>query len=95
MLADHDAYYAQNTQFAAKGNRILRGWIQENRSEAEYSVAGWAGGMALPRVLSLNSEGGLEMQIQKDGGRVAHASESSRVFKKSRREVRSGVLLLL
>ena len=62
-LLDHGAYYAQKTQLDAKGNRILWGWIPETRPEAEFSAAGWAGCMALPRVLSLNSEGVLEMQV--------------------------------
>ena len=59
---DHGAYYAQKTQLDAKGNRILWGWIPETRTEAEFSAAGWAGCMALPRILSINSDGGLEMQ---------------------------------
>jgi len=62
-ILDHGAYYAQKTQLDAKGNRILWGWIPETRPEAEFSAAGWAGCMALPRVLSLNSDGGLEMQV--------------------------------
>jgi len=49
---------AQKTQLAdAQGQRILWGWIPETRPEAEFSAAGWAGCMALPRVLSLGSSG--------------------------------------
>ena len=62
-LLDHGAYYAQKTQLDAKGNRILWGWIPETRPEAQFSAAGWAGCMALPRVLSLDSDGRLAMQI--------------------------------
>jgi beta-fructofuranosidase len=62
-VLDHGAYYAQKTQLDAKGNRILWGWIPETRPEVEFSAAGWAGCMALPRVLSINSEGNLEMQV--------------------------------
>ena len=58
---DHGAYYAQKTQLDAHGNRILWGWIPETRPEAEFSAAGWAGCMALPRVLSLSPGGDLEM----------------------------------
>ncbi len=60
---DHGAYYAQKTQLDANGNRILWGWIPETRPEAEFSTAGWAGCMALPRVLSLGADGGLEMRF--------------------------------
>jgi beta-fructofuranosidase len=62
-VLDDGAYYAQKTQLDAKGHRILWGWIPERRPEAEFSAAGWAGCMALPRVLSLNAQGDLEMRI--------------------------------
>ncbi len=60
-ILDHGSYYAPKTQLDAKGNRILWGWIQEARPEAEYSAAGWAGLMSLPRRLSLEN-GELVMQ---------------------------------
>jgi beta-fructofuranosidase len=60
---DLGAYYAQKTQLDAHGNRILWGWIPETRPQAEFSAAGWAGCMALPRVLSLDSHGFLEMSV--------------------------------
>jgi beta-fructofuranosidase len=61
-VLDHGAYYAQKTQLDAQGNRILWGWIPEQRAQAEFSAAGWAGCMALPRVLSLSSGNDLEMR---------------------------------
>src|SRR6266566_2265131 len=45
----------------AQGQRILWGWIPETRPQAEFSAAGWAGCMALPRVLSLGSSGDVLM----------------------------------
>lgn len=62
-VLDHGAYYAQKTQLDAKGNRILWGWIPEIRPEAEFVSAGWAGCMALPRILSLGADGSLEMRF--------------------------------
>ncbi len=62
-ILDHGAYYAQKTQLDAQGNRILWGWITEKRSDDELRAAGWAGCMALPRVLSLSADGELEMQV--------------------------------
>jgi beta-fructofuranosidase len=62
-ILDHGAYYAQKTQIDAHGNRILWGWIPEIRPQAEFSAAGWAGCMALPRILSLAADGTLEMQV--------------------------------
>ena len=60
-ILDYGAYYAPKTQLDAQGNRILWGWIPETRPEAEFSAAGWAGCMALPRVLSLGSRGDVLM----------------------------------
>jgi beta-fructofuranosidase len=59
-LLDHGAYYAPKTQLDAAGNRILWGWIQETRPQSEYSAAGWAGMMSLPRRLSI-ANGALAM----------------------------------
>jgi len=62
-ILDHGAYYAQKTQLDSHGNRILWGWIPEKRPEAEFSAAGWAGCMALPRLLSIGAENDLEMRV--------------------------------
>ncbi len=62
-IVDHGDYYAAKTMLDERGNRILWGWIPETRPESEYRTAGWAGAMALPRVLSLNSRNELQMQF--------------------------------
>ncbi|HEX3661950.1 MAG TPA: glycoside hydrolase family 32 protein [Acidobacteriaceae bacterium] len=62
-LLDPGAYYAPKTQLDAQGNRILWGWIQERRPEADYSAAGWAGMMSLPRVLTLDAHNDLQMEV--------------------------------
>jgi len=43
----------------------LWGWIPEKRPPADFSAAGWAGSMALPRKLSLDHEGNLQMEVAK------------------------------
>jgi beta-fructofuranosidase len=62
-LLDSGSFYAPKTQTAANGDRILWGWIPETRSESEFSIAGWAGCMSLPRVLTLDSNGILQMRV--------------------------------
>lgn len=57
------AYYAPKSMIDKEGNRILWGWIPETRPEAEYSRAGWAGLMSLPRVLTVIADGQLEMRV--------------------------------
>lgn len=61
-VLDHGAYYAPKSFLAPDGRRILWGWIRETRPEAEFSAAGWAGAMSLPRVLGVDSDGQLTMK---------------------------------
>jgi len=62
-FVDYGSFYAAKTQLDADGNRILWGWIQESRPEAEYRAAGWASMMSLPRRLSLSADGELQMSF--------------------------------
>lgn len=62
-VVDWGSYYAAKTFVDRDGNRILWGWIPETRSEADLIIAGWAGVMSLPRVLSLNSSNELETEV--------------------------------
>jgi beta-fructofuranosidase len=60
---DLGAFYAPKTQLDAHGRRILWGWIQERRSDAAMTAAGWSGMMSLPRVLALDPAGNLRIRI--------------------------------
>ncbi len=60
-MLDTGAYYAPKSMLGPKGERVLWGWIPEKRDKAEYIAAGWAGCMALPRVLRVLSTGELHM----------------------------------
>jgi beta-fructofuranosidase len=62
-LLDHGSYYAMKSMVDAQGRRILWGWVQETRTPDECRAAGWAGAMALPRVLSLGSDNQLRMDV--------------------------------
>ncbi|MGB7170667.1 MAG: glycoside hydrolase family 32 protein [Acidobacteriaceae bacterium] len=62
-VLDYGAYYAPKTQLDDHGRRILWGWIQERRPEKEYSAAGWAGLMSLPRALTLDANNDLQMDV--------------------------------
>ncbi|RRA49574.1 glycoside hydrolase family 32 protein [Acidipila sp. EB88] len=62
-LLDLESFYAPKTQLDAAGRRILWGWIQERRSEDAMRTAGWSGMMSLPRVLNLDKDGTLRMQV--------------------------------
>jgi beta-fructofuranosidase len=61
-LLDHGSYYAMKSMLDEKGRRILWGWVQESRGPEECKAAGWAGSMALPRVLTLGAENELRME---------------------------------
>jgi beta-fructofuranosidase len=60
-LLDAGSYYAPKSQLDAAQRRILWGWIPETRRESDFSAAGWAGCMSLPRVLVLASDNTLTM----------------------------------
>ncbi len=62
-LLDNGAFYAPKSQLDAKGRRILWGWILETRPEAEFSAAGWAGCMSLPRELAAGEDGELRVRV--------------------------------
>ena len=48
------------------GRRIMLGWISEGRTLEEQKIAGWAGIMSLPRALSLNEQGLLDVEPIKE-----------------------------
>jgi beta-fructofuranosidase len=62
-LLDNGAFYAPKSQLDARGRRILWGWIPETRPETEFSAAGWAGCMSLPRELAVGEDGELHMRV--------------------------------
>jgi beta-fructofuranosidase len=51
--------YAPLTFEDDQKRRILFGWIREERDEADFKSAGWAGVLSLPRVLSVSENGEL------------------------------------
>jgi beta-fructofuranosidase len=60
---DYGSYYAAKTQLDRDGQRILWGWILETRPEAEFRAAGWAGMIALPRILKLDASNRLQVAL--------------------------------
>jgi beta-fructofuranosidase len=85
---DLGAFYAPKTQLDAQGRRILWGWIQEKRSDAEMKAAGWSGMMSLPRVLNLDKDGTLRV-------RALPQAAALRAAVVPQQESRSGVLKTL
>jgi beta-fructofuranosidase len=61
VLDQGSAYYAPKSFLTPDGRRILWGWIRETRPDAQFAAAGWSGAMGLPRVLTVNKDGELEM----------------------------------
>ena len=79
---DAGPFYASKSQLDKDGNRILWGWIEETRPEAEFSASGWAGCMSLPRVLSVGPDNrlrarflpALEKLRSKEAGKDQHST---------------------
>jgi beta-fructofuranosidase len=62
-MLDQGYYYAMKSMVDEQGRRILWGWVQESRTPDECLAAGWAGSMALPRVLTLGTDNRLRMDV--------------------------------
>jgi beta-fructofuranosidase len=62
-ILDYGAFYAPKSQLDAHGDRILWGWITEDRSDAQMRAAGWSGMMSLPRILTLDADGNLRITV--------------------------------
>ena len=75
-LLDHGAYYAPKSFLSPDNRRILWGWIRETRPEAQFAAAGWSGAMGLPRVLTISSEGQLEMNPAVETEKLRGPAES-------------------
>src|ERR1700733_7382933 len=77
-VLDHGDYYAPKSFLAPDGRRILWGWIQETRPQAEYAAAGWSGIMSLPRVLTVGAQCQLEIapaaEVESLRGTIEHAT---------------------
>lgn len=89
-LLDLDAFYAPKTQLDAKGRRGLWGWIPERRNDAAMRDAGWSGMMSLPRVMHVDPDGTLRLQVLPEtvtlrAGTVASEEASSGVLKTLRK----------
>ena len=78
-LLDHGAYYAPKSFLAPDGRRVLWGWIPERRAESDYSAAGWAGLMSLPRVLTIGKDGRLRMCVAKEVQHLRNAEHGLQV----------------
>jgi beta-fructofuranosidase len=78
-VLDHGAFYAPKSQLASDGRRILWGWIPETRKVEEYKAAGWAGMMSLPRVLSLDGEGQLRVDVAAEVERLREKEQTLRL----------------
>jgi beta-fructofuranosidase len=75
-LLDHGSYYAAKSMLDANGRRILWGWVEETRSTQDCIAAGWAGVMALPRVLTLGTDNELRMELPPEFHSLCHNVET-------------------
>jgi beta-fructofuranosidase len=78
-ILDYGSFYAPKTQLDAHHNRILWGWIQEARPEADYRAAGWAGAMSLPRILTLDAQHNLRIAVAPEVEQLRHQQQRLRI----------------
>lgn len=56
------AFFAPETLLDDKGRRIVWAWCMDERPQATRIASGWSGVMSLPRVLTLGSDGVLQIE---------------------------------
>ncbi len=78
-VLDYGSFYAPKTQLDKSGKRILWGWIPETRPEVEYRAAGWAGLMSLPRLLTLDRNDDLQIEVAPEVGQLRGKEEQLRI----------------
>ncbi len=76
-LLDHGNYYAMKSMLDERGRRILWGWVTESRDDQQLRAAGWAGSMALPRVLTVGPENTLRMEIPPEFGALKEKTKTA------------------
>lgn len=76
---DQGAAYASKSFLTPDGRRILWGWIRETRTEAQFSQAGWAGVMGLPRVLTVNDDRELETRPAQETEKLRGSLETQTI----------------
>lgn len=55
-------FYAPQSMRDEIGRRIMFGWLQEGRSDAATTEAGWSGVMSLPRLVEIGPDGALDQR---------------------------------
>jgi len=82
-VADHGNYYAAQTMQAEDGRHISWGWIREDRDQAAQLAAGWSGAMSLPRELSVDDHGALQVKpaVEVSALREGHRTTTAETLK--------------
>jgi beta-fructofuranosidase len=75
-MLDQGYYYAMKSTVDEKDRRILWGWVEESRTAEECLAAGWAGSMALPRVLTLGDDNRLRMDVPPEFASLRRQTET-------------------
>ena len=57
-----DVFYAPNSLLDPAGRWLMWGWVREARPREQYAAAGWASCLTLPREISLDGRGRLNVQ---------------------------------
>jgi|HubBroStandDraft_4_1064222.scaffolds.fasta_scaffold01099_3 beta-fructofuranosidase len=78
-VLDYGSYYAPKTQVDKDGQRIVWGWILEARPESEFRAAGWAGMISLPRVLRLDADTGLQIELAPEVEKLREREQRLRI----------------
>jgi len=73
---DHGVFYAPQSLTDETNRTITFGWLKEDRNARAQWDAGWSGAMSLPRVLSTNEDGRVQVDIPEEVTRLRKSHRS-------------------
>lgn len=62
-ILDHGVFYAPQSFEDDAGRTLMFGWLKEDRTQSAQWDAGWSGAMSLPRIVSLDDQGSLQLSL--------------------------------
>ncbi len=65
-------FFAPETLLDDQGRRVLLAWVMDPRDAGQRIEAGWSGVMSLPRILSMNSNGIVQIEPAEELDRLRH-----------------------
>ena len=82
-----DVFYAPNSLLDPSGRWLMWGWMREARPRDQYAEAGWASCLTLPREISLDDAGKLNVKPAEEMKQLRNGMRLRRIRRAGRQRV--------